>query len=184
MDGTHAVLYAPVVFCKSRWFFANPVITTPRGLRPLRTPEIPPRRRVDAVGGHVRRERDGSEDRVGSAGLAWHACYASRQLHDGIHVAMCAARVSSVLCGGGRGRVVVSRCFSWRPRVVCAAPLAWGGAFVRVMGDPWDDDMAEEWLKGETEVDGRTIRCPATSQFILLTSFKAKKWDEDDVPPE
>eukprot|EP00966_Prymnesium_polylepis_P122383 2828704-Prymnesium_polylepis.1 len=44
--------------------------------------------------------------------------------------------------------------------------------------------MAEEWLKGETEVDGRTIRCPATSQAILLTSFVAKKWDEDDVPPE
>eukprot|EP00966_Prymnesium_polylepis_P309687 7155219-Prymnesium_polylepis.1 len=52
------------------------------------------------------------------------------------------------------------------------------------MGDPWDDDMAEEWLKGETEVDGRTVRCPAVSQAILLTSFKANKWEEDDVPPE
>eukprot|EP00966_Prymnesium_polylepis_P002526 58275-Prymnesium_polylepis.1 len=31
--------------------------------------------------------------------------------------------------------------------------------------------MAEEWLKGETKVDGCTIRCPATSQGILLTSF-------------
>eukprot|EP00966_Prymnesium_polylepis_P078401 1817460-Prymnesium_polylepis.1 len=62
----------------------------------------------------------------------------------GNHGAMYAARVSSILCVGGGCHGVASRVVL-RGGHAGGAPRGarGGGAFVRVMGEPWDDDMAE-----------------------------------------